>query len=58
MYPPVTQLETRHQMIHDELCVREARRLACRSTPPPLRTRALPMRLARLLKLAPAELRG
>jgi hypothetical protein len=49
MYPPVTQFETRHQMILDELRVREARRLARRSTPRIPRA-TLPMRLARLLK--------
>ena len=57
MYPPVTQFETRHQMILDELSVREARRLARRSTLRIPRA-ALPMRLARLLKVAQAELRG
>ena len=57
MYPPVTQFETRHQMILDELHVREARRLARRSTPRIPRT-TLPMRLARLLKVAQPELRG
>jgi len=58
MYPPVTQFETRQRMAFDQLRVREERRLARRSTPSTPRTRALPMRLARLLKLAPAELRG
>ena len=50
MYPPVTQFETRHQMILDELRVREARRLARPSTPRISRA-TLPMRLARLLKV-------
>ena len=52
MYPPVTQFETRNQMIRDELRLREDRRIACR---PSLRTRratVLPIRLARMLKLA------
>ena len=57
MYPPVTQFETRHQMILDELSVREARPLARRSTPCIPRA-LLPMRLARLLRVAQAELRG
>ena len=57
MYPPVTQFETRHQMILDELRVREEQRLARRPTPRNPRT-ALPMRLARLLRVAQAELRG
>ena len=57
MYPPVTQFETRHRMILDELRVREARRLARRSTPRIPRA-TLPMRLARLLKVAQAELSG
>ena len=54
MYPPVTQFETRHQMILDELRVREARRLIRRSTPRIPRATALTMRLARLLKVAQA----
>lgn len=58
MYPPVTQFETRHQMILDELRVREERRLARRSTPRIPRATTLPMRLVRLLKVAQAELRG
>ncbi len=58
MYPPVTQFETRHRMILDELRVREERRLARRSTSRVPRARALPMRLARLLKVAQAEPRG
>ena len=58
MYPPVTQLETRHRMILDELRLREERRLARRSTSRVPRATALPMRLARLLKVAQAELRG
>lgn len=57
MYPPVTQLETRHRMILDELRVREERRLARGSTSRSQRASALPMRLARLLKVAQAELR-
>lgn len=58
MYPPVTQFETRHQMILDELRVREERRVARRSSPRISRATVLPMRLARLLKVAQAELRG
>ena len=58
MYPPVTQFETRHRMILDELSVREERRLARRSTTRIPRAMTLPMRLARLLKVAQAELRG
>lgn len=58
MYPPVTQFETRHQMILDELRVRDERRLARRSTARIPRATTLPMRLARLLKVAQAELRG
>ena len=57
MYPPVTQFETRHQMILDELRVREARRLIRRSTPR-IPHATLPMRLGRLRKVAQAELRG
>lgn len=57
MYPPVTQFESRHQMILDELRVREVRRLARRSTLGIPRA-TLPLRLARLLKVAQAELRG
>lgn len=49
MYPHVTQFETRHQMILDELRVREARPLIRRSTPR-ISVATLPMRLARLLK--------
>ena len=52
MYPPVTQFETRHQMVLDELRVREQRRLARRSTPRTARATTLPMRLVRLLKVA------
>ena len=52
MYPPVTQFETRHQMILDELRVREERRLARRSAPCVPRATALSMRLARMLRLA------
>ena len=58
MYPPVTQFETRRQMILDELSVREERRLARRPTTRIPRAATLPMRLARLLKVAQAELRG
>ena len=57
MYPPVTQFETRHRMVLDDLCVREERRLARRSNPRVPRA-TLPMRLARLLNVAQAELRG
>ena len=46
MYPPVTQFETRHQMILDELRVREERQHARPSTPCIPRATALPMRLA------------
>ena len=52
MYPPVTQFETRHRMILDELRVREERQLARPFTPRTPRATALPMRLARLLKVA------
>lgn len=52
MYPPVTQFETRHEMILDELRVREERRLARRSTPRIPRAKALRMRLARMLRLS------
>jgi hypothetical protein len=58
MYPPVTQFETRHRMILDELRVREERRLARPATPRIPRATALQMRLARLLKVAQPELRG
>jgi hypothetical protein len=58
MYPPVTQFETRDRMILDELRVREERRVARRSSPRISRATVLPMRLARLLKVAQAELRG
>jgi hypothetical protein len=58
MYPPVTQFETRHRMILDELRVREERRLARRSTARIPRVTALSGRLARLLKVAQAEVRG
>jgi hypothetical protein len=58
MYPPVTQFETRHRMILDELRVREERRLARRSTPRIPRATALLMWLARLLKVARVELRA
>ncbi len=54
MYPPVTQFETRHRMILDGLRVREERQLARPSTSPIPRATALPMRLARLLKVARA----
>lgn len=54
MYPPVTQFETRHRMIHDELRVREGRQLARPSTPRIPGVTALTMRLARLLKVAQA----
>jgi hypothetical protein len=52
MYPPVTQFETRHRMMLDELRVREERRLARRSSPRTRRAMVLPIRLARTLKLA------
>jgi hypothetical protein len=58
MYPPVTQFETRDRMILDELRVREERRVARRSSPRISRAAVLPMRLARLLKVAQAGLRG
>jgi len=58
MYPPVTQFETRDRMILDELRVREERQLAHPSNPRIPRATALPMRLARLLKVAQPELRG
>ena len=58
MYPPVTQFETRNRMILDELRVREERQHARPSTPRLARATALPLRLARLLKVAQAELRG
>ena len=52
MYPPVTQFETRDRMILDELRVREERRLARRPSPSTGRAMVLPIRLARMLKLA------
>lgn len=52
MYPPVTQFETRHRMMLEELRVREERRLARRSSPRTRRAMVLPIRLARTLKLA------
>jgi hypothetical protein len=52
MYPPVTQFETRDRMILDELRVREERRLARRPSPRTGRAMVLPIRLARMLKLA------
>lgn len=52
MYPPVTQFETRHQMILDELRVREERRRLARRSTPRVPRATLPMRLARLLKVA------
>ena len=58
MFPHVTQFETRDRMILDELRVREERRVARRSSPRISRATVLPMRLARLLKVAQAELRG
>ena len=58
MYPHVTQFETRNRIIVNELRVREERQLARPSTPRIGRATALPMRLARLLKVAQAELRG
>ena len=54
MYPPVTQFETRDRTILDELRIREERQLARPSTPRIPRVTALPMRLARLLKVARA----
>lgn len=54
MYPPVTQFETRHRMILDVLRVREERQLARPFTTRIPRATALPMRLARLLKVARA----
>ena len=52
MYPHVTQFETRDRLILDELRVREERRLACRPSPRTRRATVLPIRLARMLKLA------
>lgn len=52
MYPHVTQFETRDQLIHDELQVREERRLARRPSPRTRRATVLPIRLARIMKLA------
>jgi len=49
MYPPVTQFETRHRMMLDELRVREERRLARRPSPRTRRAMVLPIRLARTL---------
>jgi hypothetical protein len=42
MYPPVTQFETRHRTILDELRIREERQLARPSTSPIPRATALP----------------
>jgi hypothetical protein len=58
MYPPVTQFDTRQQMILDEIQVREARRFARRSSPRTWRATTLPIRLERLLRVAQAGLRG
>jgi hypothetical protein len=52
MYRPVTQFETRNTLIRDELRLREERRLARRPTPRTRRATVLPIRLARMLKLA------
>jgi len=52
MYPAVTQFETRHRMILDELRAREERRLARPQSPRTRRATVLPIRLARMLKLA------
>ena len=52
MYPPVTQFETRRRLIADELRAREARGPARRPSPPRRRAAVLPVRLARILKLA------
>jgi hypothetical protein len=58
MYPPVTQFDTRQQMILDEIQVREARRIARRSSARAWRATTLPIRLGRLLRVAQAGLRG
>ncbi len=52
MYPAVTQFETRHRLIVDELRAREARRVARPQSPRARRASVLPIRLARMLKLA------
>ena len=52
MYPHVTQFETRDRLLLDELRVREERRLAGRPSRRTRRATVLPMRLARMLKLA------
>ena len=52
MYPHLTQFETRDRLILDELRVREERRLARRPSPRTRRAMVLPIRLARMLKLA------
>ncbi len=52
MYPHVTQFETRDQLIRDELQVREERHLARRPSPRTRRATVLPIRLARIMKLA------
>ena len=52
MYPHVTQFETRDQLNLDELQVREERRLARRLSPRTRRAPVLPIRLARIMKLA------
>ncbi len=58
MYPQVTQFETRDQLILDELRVREERRVARRPSPRTRRATVLPIRLARMLKVAQAGIRG
>ena len=57
MYPHVTQFETRDLMILDELRLRERRRLTRRSSPGTRRA-TIPIRIARMLKVAQAGLRG
>jgi len=52
MYPHVTQFETRDQLNFHELQVREERRLARRPSPRTRRATVLPIRLARIMKLA------
>ena len=53
MYPPITQFETRDRLILDEIQLREERRqFTRRPRPRTRRAMVLPIRLARMLKLA------
>jgi hypothetical protein len=58
MYPHVVQFETRDQVIFDELRLREERRRLTRRSSPVTRRATIPIRVARMLKVAQAELRG